>query len=143
MKIDKRRVLTLGAGGMASALLPMPARARDNGAEAEIRAFTGGVVPGEGGVILDIPDLAENGYSVPVTLTAPGASAILLVANANPDPVVGLFTFGPLAVRQRIETKIRLARTQEVIAVARRPDGSFAEIRRPVTVIVGGCGGDT
>jgi sulfur-oxidizing protein SoxY len=139
MQLTRRGAIALGAGAATAALLPaLPADAAVTDA---ILAFTGGATPADGDVTLDIPEIAENGASVPVSVAAPGAAAIALFAAGNPNPGVATFTFGPLAARPAATTRIRLASTQDVIAVARMADGSFVQTRRPVMVTVGGCVG--
>ncbi len=136
MTLTRRSALALGA---AAALVPaLPAHAA---ADAAISDFTGGALPAEGGITLDIPEIAENGASVPVTVTAPGATAIALFAAGNPNPGVATFAFGPLAGRATVTTRIRLAGSQEVVAVARLGDGSFVRTGASVMVTVGGCVG--
>jgi sulfur-oxidizing protein SoxY len=74
-------------------------------------------------------------------VSAPGAEAILILATGNPTPGVAQFNFGPLAGSQYGSTRIRLAGTQDVVAIARMQDGSFARATRNVKVTIGGCGG--
>jgi sulfur-oxidizing protein SoxY len=139
MPLTRRGALALGAAAAAAALIPgVPALAA---ADAAIAAFTGGATPAEGSITLDIPEIAENGASVPVTVTAPGAAAIALFATANPNPGIATFTFGPLAARPVATTRIRLAQSQDVIAVARMADGTFVRTSAKVMVTVGGCVG--
>jgi len=131
--------MALGAGVAAAALLPaLPARAAVEDAIAE---FTGGASVGEGGITLDTPEIAENGNTVPVTVSAPGAVSIMLLAAGNPSPDVATFNFGPLAASQSASTRIRLAGTQDVVAIAKMADGSFVQARNEVKVTIGGCGG--
>jgi sulfur-oxidizing protein SoxY len=78
---------------------------------------------------------------VPVSVSAPGAVSIMLLAAGNPNPDVGTFNFGPLAASQSASTRIRLASTQDVIAIAKMADGSFVQARNEVKVTIGGCGG--
>ena len=138
MKFTRREILVVGAGGLAAvAALPALASAADEA----IAAFTGGATPGEGGITLNAPEIAENGNVVPVEVDAPGAEAILVLAPGNPAPEVCMVSFGPMAASQRISTRIRLAKTQDVTAVARMADGSFVQAVRAVKVTVGGCGG--
>ena len=137
--IDRRDMLTTGLAGLAIAALPRPVLAEPT-ADQRIAAFTGGATPAETGVTLTLPEMAENGFSVPVTLDAPGAAEILLFAPANPWPQVAGFRFGALSGAQSVSTRIRLARTQEVIAIARMSDGGFARASARVEVVVGGCG---
>jgi sulfur-oxidizing protein SoxY len=139
MELTRREIFALGAGAAALALLPaMPARAA---VEDAIAAFTGGAAVGEGGITLDTPEIAENGNTVPVTVSAPGAVSIMLLATGNPNPDVGTFNFGPLAASQSASTRIRLAGTQDVIAIAKMADGSFVQATNNVKVTIGGCGG--
>jgi sulfur-oxidizing protein SoxY len=139
MTLTRRGALALGAAAAASALIPTaPAQAA---ADAAIVAFTGGATPADGDITLDIPEIAENGASVPVTVTAPGATAIALFATANPNPGIATFAFGPLAARPVATTRIRLAQSQDVIAVAKLGDGTFVQTRAQVMVTVGGCVG--
>jgi len=139
MELTRRGLIALGAGAAAVALMPaLPAHAAVDDA---IQAFTGGAAVGEGGITLSTPEIAENGNTVPVSVSAPGAVAIMLLAAGNPNPDVGTFTFGPLAASQSASTRIRLASTQDVIAIAKMADGSFVQARNEVKVTIGGCGG--
>jgi len=78
---------------------------------------------------------------VPVEVDAPGAVAIMLLATGNPEPAVATFAFGPAAGAQRASTRIRLAKTQDVVAMARMADGSVVQAQATVKVTIGGCGG--
>ena len=69
------------------------------------------------------------------------ATAILVLAAGNPEPGVATFNFGPGAAQQAASTRIRLAGTQDVVAVAKLADGSFAKASATVKVTIGGCGG--
>ena len=70
-----------------------------------------------------------------------GTRPALVLATGNPNPDVGLFSFGPLAASQSASTRIRLAGTQAVMAIAKMPDGSFVSATNTVKVTIGGCGG--
>jgi sulfur-oxidizing protein SoxY len=139
MEVTRRGFMVLTAGAAAVALLPF--RAAHAAVEDAIADFTGGAEIGEGGITLTTPEIAENGNTVPVTVDAPGAVAILMLAAGNPSPEVGTFSFGPLAASQSASTRIRLAGTQEVIAIAKMADGSFVSAANTVKVTIGGCGG--
>jgi len=139
MNLTRRGALALGAGFAATMLLPVTA-ARAAVDEA-LAGFTGGAAVGEGGITLTTPEIAENGNTVPVTVSAPGAVSIMLLAAGNPNPGVCTFNFGPLAASQSATTRIRLAGTQQVIAVAKMADGSFVKASNEVKVTIGGCGG--
>jgi len=109
--------------------------------DADIAAFTGGAEIGSEGVTLIAPEIAENGNTVPIEVNAPGAVSIMVLATGNPTPAVGTFNFGPLAGAQMASTRIRLAGTQDVMAIAKMADGSFASASQEVKVTIGGCGG--
>ena len=138
MELTTRQTLIVGLGAAAAAMLPVRAMAS---VEEMIAAFTGGAAVGEGGVNLDAPEIAENGNTVPIAVSAPGAVAIAVYAAGNPVPSVATFNFGPLAAAQSASTRIRLAKTQDVIAVAKMADGSFVQTSKTVKVTIGGCGG--
>jgi len=138
MQLNRRETLAMGLGASALALLPIRASAAG---EDLIAAFTGGADIGDGGITLTAPEIAENGNTVPVSVDAPGAQAIMLVAPGNPNPAVGTFNFGPMAGSQSASTRIRLAGTQDVLAVAKMADGSFTQVSAAVKVTIGGCGG--
>ncbi|MFN3937516.1 MAG: thiosulfate oxidation carrier protein SoxY [Gemmobacter sp.] len=138
--LTRRTAIALGLGGIAAAVLPMPALAASSLDEA-IMAFTGGATPAEGGITLTTPEIAENGNTVPVAVSAPGAVSIALFAAGNPLPNVCRFNFGDAAAESRAATRIRLGGTQDVVAVAKLADGSFVTTRNEVKVTIGGCGG--
>ncbi|NNL19041.1 MAG: thiosulfate oxidation carrier protein SoxY [Boseongicola sp.] len=139
MTMTRRETLFVGLGAMAAVALPMPAVA--SGVDDAIAAFTGGADLGDAGIILTTPEIAENGNTVPIEVSAPGAVSIMLLAAGNPNPDVGTFHFGPLAASQSASTRIRLAGTQDVVAIAKMADGSFVRASNEVKVTIGGCGG--
>lgn len=139
MNLSRRQTLALAIGGLAAAAIPLPALASVDEA---VAAFTGGAEVGSGaGITLTAPEIAENGNTVPVSVNAPGASAILLLATGNPTPSVATFHFGELSGAQEASTRIRLSKTQEVVAIAKLADGSFVRASSEVKVTIGGCGG--
>jgi sulfur-oxidizing protein SoxY len=139
MEFTRRNAIVMGAGAFAALALPKLAIAA--GGEDAIAAFTGGAEMADTGVTLTAPEIAENGNTVPIEVDAPGAEAIIVFAAGNPTPGVVEFKFGPLAPSQHAATRIRLAGTQDVIAIARMPDGSFVQASQEVKVTIGGCGG--
>ena len=140
MTLTRRQLLALGSGTLAVASFAgMPAFASLT--DDAIAAITGGTAIGEGVITLTAPEIAENGNTVPIKVNAPGAAAIALFADGNPIPNVATFTFGPLSASRTASTRIRLARTQNVIAVATMEDGTFQMAKAEVKVTIGGCGG--
>lgn len=140
MEMNRRKLLMIGASAMAAAGvtgLPAFASLTDDA----IAALTGGAEMGEGAITLTAPEIAENGNTVPIEVSAPGAVAITMFADGNPTPAVATVTFGPLAASRSASTRIRLAKTQNVVAVAKMEDGSFQMAKAEVKVTIGGCGG--
>ena len=138
MQISRRETLALGLGAAALTVLPFRANAA---ADEAIAAFTGGADLSDAGIDLTAPEIAENGNTVPISVSAEGASAILILAAGNPTPGVAAFRFGPLAGSQAASTRIRLAGTQDVQAIAKMADGSYQTAMKTVKVTIGGCGG--
>ena len=147
---NRRQALAIGASAAAAAVLPLsavPAFAANNSADL-IKAFTGGKTATEGKVKLDLPEIAENGNTVPMTVMvdspmtdASHVTDVLVVANENPRSGVAVFHFSPASGVAEANTRIRLAATQDVIAVAKMNDGSFYMASKQVKVTIGGCGG--
>lgn len=137
MALTRRNVLLMGTAAFAMVGTPVFADLTDDA----INAFTDGADMGEGGITLTAPEIAENGNTVPIEVSAPGATAITVLALGNPVPNVATFNFGPLAGSQAGSTRIRLAKTQDVMAIAKMEDGSFQMAKSTVKVTIGGCGG--
>jgi sulfur-oxidizing protein SoxY len=148
-RLNRREALMAGAAALAAAgtlAAAGPARAANDYAD-QIKAFTGGLTPVEGGIKLELPELAENGNTVPLSVAVdlPAGDGmhvqeILVVAPANPNARVIRFRFSPASVPEA-STRIRLAETQDVIAVAKLSDGTFLSASRQIKVTIGGCGG--
>lgn len=149
MRLDRRQALMLVPGALALSVLGGRAGlAAAAETDAAIAAFTGGATPVAGRIALTAPEIAENGNSVPVSVSVDSAmtdadhvAAVLLLASGNPTPVVATLAFTPLSGKAEATTRIRLARTQNVVAVARMSDGSCFIDQREVKVTIGGCGG--
>ena len=138
MEFSRRETLAMGLGAAVLTVLPFRVSAM---ADDKIAEFTGGADMADGGITLTAQEIAENGNTVPIEVSAPGATAIMILATGNPTPGVATFNFGPLAASQAASTRIRLAGTQDVVAIAKLADGSFAKASSTVKVTIGGCGG--
>ncbi len=137
-------VLTLSGLSLAGG----PARADLAKAEKLLKELIGDRTPQEGKVRLDMPQIAENGQSVPLTaavdspMTAENyCKAIHILADGNPEAGVCTFRFTPASGRAEFSTRMRLAQTQNVWAVAELSDGSVWMTKTEVKVTIGGCGG--
>jgi sulfur-oxidizing protein SoxY len=113
---------------------------------AAIRNVVGGAVVQTGKVKLDIPPLVENGNTVPMTVTVASpmtatdyVKSIHVFNEKNPQPNIGNFYLGPQSGRAQISTRIRLADSQKIIAIARLSDGSLWSVSADVVVTLAAC----
>ena len=149
-RLSRRRVLVGLLGCLSGLLVPLrPARSAD-ALPAKlvplIREATGGVLPQVGRVSLTLPTLAESGHSVrlrvrvesPMTRQA-HVKRIHLFSEKNPRPVIARFSLGPQAGRAEVHTRIRLAGTQQVVAVAVMNDGTAWMASAEVVVTAAAC----
>lgn len=150
-ELNRREALMLGVAGALSIGLVSEqalAQAAGNDAKELIEKFTGGKKPASGKVSLDLPEIAENGNTVPITVKveSPMSDAdyvadVLIVADGNPRGGIATFHFTPLSGVAEANTRIRLAATQNIIAVAKTNKGEFFTASKQVKVTIGGCGG--
>lgn len=150
MALQLTRRQTLVAGGLG-ALMPVlmvrPGNATPASLEAAIRDFVGaGAQINQGRVKLDIPALVENGNSAPVNVTvespmtvADHVRAVAIFNEKNPESNVAVFHIGPRAGRAWVSTRMRLANTQKIVAVARLSDGSCWSDSAEVIVTLAAC----
>ena len=143
--MKRRDVLAAGAG-MALLALVRPASATPEEMAAAIKVFTGGATPQEGKVKFDIAQLIDNGNAVPVTVAveseqrgADHVAAIAIFNEKNPQTDVAVFTLGPRAGKAEVSTRIRLATSQRLIAIARMGDGSYWSKSVDVIVTLAAC----
>ncbi len=113
-----------------------------------IADFAGGAAPESGKITLTAPEIAENGNTVPVSVSVESpmteesyVESVMIVAEDNPNPEVATFHFSIDSGIAKASTRMRLAQTQNVIAVAKMNDGSVFMDSRNVKVTIGGCGG--
>jgi len=149
--LHRRRILTIAIGAAAAAAssaAPGPAFAAKNDADELIKKFTGGKTAAEGRVRLDLPEIAENGNTVPMTVSVESpmteqsyVSDVLVVAEGNPRGGIATFHFSPASGVAEVNTRIRLAETQYVIAIAKMNNGTVFKTSKQVKVTIGGCGG--
>lgn len=141
MTLSRRGALKAAGGVATIALIPIALSKIAHAATQEaIDAFTGGAATSEGGIDITAPEIAENGNTVPIEVSAEGATDIVILADGNPNPGVATFHFGELAA-PHASTRIRLAQTQNVVAIAKMSDGSFVQAAAEIKVTIGGCGG--
>ncbi|NNE24578.1 MAG: thiosulfate oxidation carrier protein SoxY [Rhizobiales bacterium] len=147
--ITRRQLLAVTAATATGlALSPNFASAKAEDAMAVLDKFTGGKAPAEGKVTLKMPEIAENGNTVPLSISVDSpmtadnyVKRVVIVAEGNPRPEVATLHFSPKSGVAEASTRMRLAKTQNVVALAEMSDGSFHMVKRQVKVTIGGCGG--
>lgn len=146
MKSPSRRRVLLQAGGALAALAVQPVRAEREDMTKAIREFTGGAPVTPGKIRIEVAPLVENGNSVAlaVTVESPMTPAnhvrtIALFNEKNPQPQIARFHLGPRSGTTRVETRIRLATTQHIAAIARLSDGSLWSDEVEVIVTIAAC----
>jgi sulfur-oxidizing protein SoxY len=146
----RRRFLGLAGGAAMAGALPIvtlqTAEATPATLAAAIRNVTGTAVVRTGKVKLDVPPLVENGNTVPMTVSVANpmtpddhVKSIHVFNEKNPQPNIGNFYLGPQAGRAQISTRIRLADSQKIVAIARLSDGSFWSVSADVVVTLAAC----
>lgn len=149
MKTDRRTFCALSAGALTLALAGNRAVLADGHAVDErIAEFTGGAEPATGTIALKAPEIAENGNTVPISVSVDSpmtddnyVSEVMILATGNPLPGVATFKFSPMSGTATASTRIRLAKTQDLVALAKLSDGSVFMDTKSVKVTIGGCGG--
>ena len=138
-----RRLVLLGAAGLSFA---PAATASPVAMDAAVRALVGEATVKSGKVKLELPPIVENGNVVPLTVSvdspmseAHHVTAIHIFNEKNPQPYVAAFELGPRAGRAVVSTRIRLADSQQVVAIARLNDGSFWSDGADVIVTLAAC----
>ncbi|MDH3581831.1 MAG: thiosulfate oxidation carrier protein SoxY [Hyphomicrobiales bacterium] len=147
-EFTRRQVLSVGGCALAAAVIGVRPAFAANDHQEIIAKFTGGKAAKEGKIGLDLPEIAENGNTVPLTLSVESpmtkddyVKRVIVVADGNPRAAVATFHFSPASGVAEASTRMRLAKTQNVIAFAEMSDGSLYMAKKQVKVTIGGCGG--
>ena len=149
----RRRFLVAAGSLAASAGLPATALAQKRdlrGTEkdmlAAIARVTGGAPVTKGRVRLEVPPLVDNGNTVALSVAvdspmteADHVKAIHVFSERNPEPVIMNFRLGPRAGRASVATRVRLADTQTIVAIAQMSDGTFWSGSAPTVVTIAAC----
>jgi sulfur-oxidizing protein SoxY len=132
--------------GLTLAIPAWPARAQIAALDPDIQKITAGARIATGLVKLEMAVLAENGNAVPlkVTVESPMTEAdfvrvIHIFSDRNPVRHMAAFRFGPRSGRAQLATRVRLAGSQTVTALAEMSDGTFWMDRARVQVTSGAC----
>jgi sulfur-oxidizing protein SoxY len=150
-RMDRRQFVLGGAAFVTgAALVAGDTIAQDaaQGWEDAVRKILGEAKPIEGKISLDMPEIAENGNTVPFSINVDSpmtekdyVKAIHVISTGNPQPGVASFRLTPQSGKAAAASRMRLAKTQDVIALAEFSDGKFFQTKRSVKVTIGGCGG--
>ena len=148
-QVSRREIIVLSAGAAAAGFAwPSGAFADAKEAAEEIAKFTGGKTAEKGKIAIELPEIAENGNTVPLSVTVESpmtaddhVSEIMVVGDGNPRPGVATFHLTPLAGKAAAQTRIRLATTQNIVVVAKTSKGALYTAQKLVKVTIGGCGG--
>lgn len=146
----RRQFLSLAGGAAAAGAMPVvtlrPAEATPAMLASAIRQVVGDAVVRTGKVKLDVPPLVENGNTVPLTVSVDNpmtadnhVKSIHVFNEKNPQPNVGNFYLGANAGRAQVSTRIRLADSQKITAIAKLSDGSFWSASVDVIVTLAAC----
>jgi sulfur-oxidizing protein SoxY len=149
-KSSRRQFLGLAGSAAVMGAVPVvmvrPAEATPATLASAIRNVVGSAVVQTGRVKIDVPPLVENGNTVPMTVSVTNpmtaddyVKSIHVFNEKNPQPNVGNFYLGPRAGRAQISTRIRLADSQKIVAIARLSDGSFWSVSADVVVTLAAC----
>jgi sulfur-oxidizing protein SoxY len=142
----RREFFGLAGGAAMLAGTLRPAEATPTMLASAIRNVVGTATVQTGKVKLEIPPLVENGNTVPMTVSVASPMApedhvrsIHVFNEKNPQPNIGNFYLGPQAGRAQVSTRIRLADSQKVVAIARLSDGTFWSASVDVVVTLAAC----
>ena len=146
----RRKFLGLAGGAAVLGAVPIvtlrPAEATPAMLASAIRNVVGSAVVKTGKVKLEVPPLVENGNTVSLTVSVANpmtpedhVKSIHVFNEKNPQPNVGNFYLGPHAGRAQVSTRIRLADSQKLVAIAKLSDGSFWSASVDVVVTLAAC----
>ena len=131
---------------MLVVMRPLTAWSTPEAVQQAIRERIGKRQPQPGGMSLTLPKIAETGNSVPLTVTVDSPMTpenhvlrIHIFVPGNPLPVAATYHLGVRAGKAEISTRIRLARTQRVLALAEMHDGSVRSDVASIVVTLGAC----
>ena len=151
-KYPRRKVLALAGTGIIAVagigILPGAANADAAAVAKAIKEMIGDKKSKTGRIKMELPQIAENGNTVPMGFEVESpmtesdyVKAVHIFAEKNPQPNVATYRFTPESGKAKVSTRMRLRKTQNVVAVAEMSDGSVYMVKTPVKVTIGGCGG--
>jgi sulfur-oxidizing protein SoxY len=150
MQTTRRQFLSIAGGVTVAGTIPIvtlrPLEATPAMLNTAIRNVVGEAQIRTGKVKLDIPPLVENGNTVPITVSVASpmtandyVKSIHVFNEKNPQPNIGNFHLTPASGRAQVSTRIRLADTQKVVAIARLSDDTFWQVTTEIVVTLAAC----
>lgn len=148
VRMDRRQALKAAGAGVLAVGFASAAHATPEKTAEKVSALGGNQMAGSGKIMIDLPEIAENGATVPITVTvdspmtdADHVKQIHVFAEGNPSPEVISFNLSPANGKAEVGTRMRLGKTQNVVVAAVMNDGSVHSNKKEVKVTIGGCGG--
>lgn len=154
MPTTRRQFLSLAGGATVAGTIPIvtvrPIEATPAMLNTAIRNVVGEAQIHSRRVKLDIPPLVENGNTVPMTVSVASpmtaddhVKSIHVFNEKNPQPNIGNFYLSPSSGRAQVSTRIRLADTQKIVAIAHLSDDTFWQVAADVVVTLAACTEET
>lgn len=144
--LNRRDLLTLGAGSVLIAVAPLSSHAEIADLERARQELFGTRRVTEGRVSLKLPPIAENGYSVPLSVEVESpmterdfVKRVAILSPRNPLPLISQFHFSPNSGRAKVDARIRMSGTQSIQAIAEMSDGSLWSGSRETVVTLAAC----
>ena len=149
---ERREVLALAGTGVivvaGIGLFPVTASADATAVAKAIKKLIGDKPTKSGRITLELPQIAENGNTVPIGFEIDSpmtdsdyVKAVHIFAEGNPNPDVASYRFTPGTGKAKVSTRMRMIKSQNIVAVAEMSDGSVYMTKKAVKVTIGGCGG--
>ena len=146
---NRRELIKAGSlGAILCSTLPLRAKATPVSAMEAIRKTINGSEPKDGRVNIIMTEIAENGGTVPMKVsvdspmsTEDHVTAVHIFTDGNPFPEVASYFLGPHNGKAFLSIRLRLLKTQNVIAVAEMSNGESYMASKHIKVTIGGCGG--
>ena len=149
--VDRRDFLLMGTAAVLATAFFAGAAAGDDkspGFDEALKKITGDAKPIESKIALELPEIAENGNTVPFNVAVDSpmtekdyVKAIHVLSTGNPQALVATFHLTPASGKAAVSSRMRLAKTQDIYALAELSDGKVLLGKRTVKVTIGGCGG--
>ena len=144
--LNRRSLLAFGAGSVLIASSPLRSFASQAELEQARRELFGDRPVTEGRVSLTLPPIAENGFSVPLSVDVDSPMTdrdfvrrVAILSPRNPLPLIAQYHFTPQSGRAKVDARIRMSGTQSIQAIAEMSDGSLWSGSQETVVTLAAC----